>query len=314
MAEDPYIPEELAGIGPSAKVYRAHEVNENRLVRLKVLLAEHESPNALDREHLTDRIGRLKEVRHPRICRLIALDVQAQDVSLVSEFAEGINGWAFAQQSRITSAALRTLGTQLMEALQAGEIAQMPHGDVKPCNVFIESLPLEGLKLKLQDWGVGQSRHRQPRETLCFRAPEFTHGAVPTLRGDLFSAGATLAAMCTGHALVEGRTEEQLQAAWNEFDSAEWQASCPHLEPKLLQWLAWLLRIEPESRPASVAEALTGLRGNIRTDHHAHPWWLTGISLIYNVIALGSLCGFLLWLNKVPPPEWMVQLWHRWVG
>ncbi|MDB6137928.1 MAG: family protein kinase, partial [Verrucomicrobiaceae bacterium] len=276
MAEDPYNPEEQVGVGPSAKVYRAHEVRENRLVRLKVLLAEHESTYAVDRDHLADRINALKQVRHPNVCRLIGLDVQAQDVSLVSDFAEGLNAWTFAQQSQLTSATLRILATQLMQALQAFETYHIPHGDVKPCNVFIDHQPLEGLVLKLQDWGTGQSRHRQPHETLCFRAPEYWREAGPTMRSELFSAGATLAALCTGHALVDGNTVEKIQAAWREFEPGKWQAACPHLDPALLGWLSWLLQINPARRPASVAEALAGLNQKDKKATKTQcPWWLT---------------------------------------
>ncbi len=315
MAEDPYIPEEQAGVGPSAKIYRAHEVTENRLVRLKVLLAEHESPYALDRDHLTERISQLKQVRHPRVCRLIALDVQAQDVSLVSEFAEGVNGWAFSQQGRPTSAALRTLALQLMQALQAGESGHGEHGDVKPCNVFIENRPLDGLTLKLQDWGVGQSRHRQPGETLCFRAPEHGPEAQPTLRGDLFSAGATLAAICTGHRLVDGKTADQLQAEWQAFDMAEWRAGCPDLDPALLDWLAWLLQIDPALRPASATEAIAGLNGRIRMGSaKRQPWWFTALLAVYNLAVVGGLAAYLLWLNKGLPVDGLLQLWHRLAG
>ncbi len=315
MAEDPYIPEEQVGVGPSAKVYRAHEVRENRLVRLKVLLAEHESPYALDRDHLADRISQLKLVRHPRVCRLIALDVQAQDVSLVSEFAEGLNGWAFSQRSRLTSETLRLLAIQLMEALQAGEATHSFHGDVKPCNVFIENRPLDGLMLRLQDWGVGQSRHRQPRETLCFRAPEQGDNAQPTARADLFSAGATLAALCTGHRLVDGNTAEQRQAAWQAFNMKEWRAGCPDLDPELLDWLEWLLQINPALRPASATEALAGLNGRIKIRHAAgRSPWLTALLTAYNLAAVGALASYLLWLNKSLPVDSLIQLWHRWVG
>ena len=315
MAEDPYIPEEQVGVGPSAKVYRAHEARENRLVRLKVLLAEHESPFAADRDHLAERISQLKQVRHPRVCRLIGLDIQAQDVSLVSEFAEGLNGWAFAQQSRLSSTTLRTLAVQLMEALQAADASHIAHGDVKPCNVFIENRPLEGLVLKLQDWGMAQSRHRQPRETLCFRAPELSSESPPTVRGDLFSAGATLAALCTGHALIDGSTADQLLAAWRDFDVAEWQAQCPHIDPALLHWLAWLLEFDPEERPASAAEALAGLNGTIKIRRVIRrPWWRTLVLLGYNTAVMGALAAYWLWLTKSPFSAWLEQLWHRLAG
>ena len=302
MAAEPYIPEEQTGVGPSAKIYRAHEVTENRLVRLKVLLAEHESSYFIDRDHLTDRIGKLKQVRSPRVCRLIALDVQAQDTTVVSEFAEGLNAWGFVQQSQFTSTKLRLLADQLMEALKAGEATGLPHGDLKPCNVLIESRPIEGLSLKLQDWGLAQSRHRHPRETLAFRAPELGPEDPPTLRSDLFSAGATLAAMCTGHALVEGNTVEQFRASWQGFDVAEWQAQCPHIEPSLLLWLAWLLQYHPEDRPANASEAIAALHGDIKIKRPIPPrsWLTVFILFCYNAVIIGGLAWYWLWLTKSP--------------
>ena len=310
MAADPYIPEEQTAVGPSAKIYRAHEVTANRLVRLKVLLAEHESPFPVDRQHLTARIPQLQGVVGPRVCRLLALDVQAQDTSVVSDFGEGNNGWAFSQQAAFTSAKLRVLADQLMEALKTGEASGVPHGNIKPSNVLIESRPVEGLQLVLQDWGLAESRHRQPRETLAFRAPERWEDVPPTLQSDLFSAAATLAAMCTGHGLVEGNTAAEFHAEWQAFDVAEWQAQCPHIEPALLLWLAWLLKFNPDERPASVAQALAGLHGEIKLSRpRKRSAWAVLMLLIYNISVIGTLALYWLWLTKHPFIERLAEWW-----
>lgn len=307
MPADPYIPEDKAELGPSAKVYRAHEVKGNRLVRLKVLLADHDSAYALDRDHLAQRAALLQAVMHPNVCRLMALDVQAQDMSIVSEFAEGLSGWTYARRNRLTNAALRTLAEQLMEALKMAE-THVPHGDVKPNNLYIENRPLEGLTLKLQDWGVGQSRHRQPRETVSFRAPELHDDEAATLRGDLYSAGATLATL----AGAEPGTEAEVYQAprIREFDKAHWRDGCAGFDPALIEWLGDLLQTDPLQRPASASEALAWLRGG-KPSNIRRPLWLKLLLLLYNVAVIGTLAAYLLWLNKGLSVEGLMQLWQR---
>ena len=235
-------------------------------------------------------------------------------MTVVSEFAEGFNAWTFSQLGPFTTERLRVVAVQLLEALQAGEAAHLPHGDVKPCNVLIESRPLEGLCLKLQDWGLGQSRHRQPRETLAFRAPELGPEDAATLAGDVFSAGATLAALCTGHCLIEGRTAEDFREAWATFDVNGWQELCPHLDPGLLNWISWLLTLDPAERPATATEALEGLRdpSKRKRRRRAKPQ-RSALSqfllLAYNGAVIAGLAWYWLWLTKNPVLELLGKGW-----
>ncbi len=308
MSAEPYIPEDKVDLGPSAKVYRAHEVKGNRLVRLKVLLADHDSPYALDRDHLAQRAPLLQAVVHPNICRLIELDVQAQDMAIVSEFAEGLSGWTYARRNRLTSASLRVLAGQLMEALKVAESCLVLHGDVKPANLYIENRPIEGLRLKLQDWGVGQSRHKQPRETSSFRAPELHDGETATLRGDLYSAGATLATLAGMEPGMEGEAYQPPRS--REFDKAGWRARCTSLDPALVNWLEDLLQTDPLQRPASASEALDWLHGR-KPSNTKRPLWFTLLSMLYNVAVTGTLVAYLLWLNKMLAVEGLRHFWQR---
>ena len=301
MAEDLYIPEEQTGLGPSAKVYRAHDVKGDRVVRLKVLLAEHESRFALDREHLRHRVASLQQICHPLVCRLIELDVQEQDMTLVGEFAEGLDGWHFAARRPVTTAQLRIIAEQLMTALQAGEAPGLPHGDIKPSNLIVDNHPTLGLRLKLQDWGVAQSRHGQPPETLLFRAPELRPEDEPTIQGDLFSAGATLVALLAGKAIGEGDSPGQRQAAWALFKTYQLRSLRPDLDPALHDWLLWLLQTDPSQRPASASQALAVLTGKTESlpmepVRRRRSWWPALVSLGYNAVALTTLVAYLRWL------------------
>jgi len=295
LADEPYIPEEHTGLGPSAKVYRAHDHLGNRVVRLKVLLTDHESRFALDREHLTQRMAVLVQIHHPLVARLVELDVQEQDMTLVSEFGEGIDGWKLIRHQPLTEAHLRTLAAQLVTALQAGEALNLPHGDLKPSNLIIENHPLYGLRLKLQDWGVAQSRHGQPRETLWFRAPELGPEDEPTARSDLFSAAATLVALITGQVLGEGDLAGPEPAGWAAFDALRLRSVRPDIDPALLDWLARLLHRDPAQRPDSATQALAALQRSAEPAAQ-HPWGVAALILVYNLAVLAMLIGYLWWL------------------
>jgi len=49
---------------------------------------------------------------------------------------------------------------------------------VKPSNIIMADHPAGGVVLQLQDWGLSECRHFQPRETLQFRALERLRGSL----------------------------------------------------------------------------------------------------------------------------------------
>jgi serine/threonine protein kinase len=99
----------------------------------------------------------------------------------------------------------RTLGLQLLDALEAVHAAGIVHRDVKPSNLLLEATGTEMPNLRLSDFGIAVSRD-EPRlthraevvHTPGYSAPETFQGADPEPRQDLYSTGIVLLELLTG--------------------------------------------------------------------------------------------------------------------
>ncbi len=106
-----------------------------------------------------------------------------------------------------------TVSRQLLEALGSAHALGVVHRDVNPANVFL--LDGDAIRTKLIDFGIGRdlgnpkSRVTEPDVvcgTLGYMAPEQLFGDEPSVRSDLYSAGATIYEMLTGRAPHDIRT------------------------------------------------------------------------------------------------------------
>lgn len=254
MLDEPYIPEEQIAAGPSGMVYRGHDLAHERTVRLKVLLENHVScPTDHPAVHALG--DALLALHHPNVAALLALDVSGDEVTLVSEFADGPNGWAFVQQQPLSARLANTVMQQLLATLELGESRHFPHGNLKPSNLVLTGPSQGALTLKVLDWGLAGCRSHQPHETLAFRAPEVLFGGAATPQSDLFSAGAVVAALLLGRFPVMGLNEEALHAAWQRFDPDELRLQRPDIGAEWMDRLLQLMHLDPAQRPSSAREA-----------------------------------------------------------
>lgn len=99
----------------------------------------------------------------------------------------------------------RTLGLQLLDALDAVHAAGIVHRDVKPSNLLLSATGTAPPVLWLSDFGIAV-RADEPRlthrsevvHTPGYSAPEVLRGADPDPRQDLYSAGIVLVELLTG--------------------------------------------------------------------------------------------------------------------
>jgi len=262
---DHFHPEKLLAAGPGAKVYRGEETATGRKVLIKALLADHEASHPYDRERLQLLAPALMQLRHPQIAGFITLLPTEDEFAIVSEYMPGMNARQFAAERQITAVDLRAVAVQLMQALLVGEHLRLPHGDPKPSNLILADHPAGGVFLQIQDWGLSQAREAQPHETMWFMAPERHSGAPATSQSDLFTAAASLFVLATNTAPAQGDTFEQTLAEWQTFSPAVLQQMRPDIDPAFIQWLGWLLKLDPAQRPPSVAQALDSLMLSMHT-------------------------------------------------
>lgn len=99
----------------------------------------------------------------------------------------------------------KTLGVQLLDALDAVHAAGLVHRDVKPSNLLLEATGTGAPTLRLSDFGIAAApdeprltRMAEVVHTPGYSAPETMRGADPDPRQDLYAAGVVLVELLTG--------------------------------------------------------------------------------------------------------------------
>ncbi len=188
----------LLGAGSVGRVYEAEDLYSGRRVALKLLaLAGASSSRAAA---LYERFAReatlLAALRHPKLVQ-------------IEQFhpAAGVLALEFMSEGAISDAALplplprlRRVLLDVLDALQAMHAASVLHRDIKPQNLFFDSLG--GAKLgdfgiaALKDLGVTQTEGLVG--TLAYMAPEQIRGSALSTATDVYGLGVTAYQLATG--------------------------------------------------------------------------------------------------------------------
>ena len=259
---------ETIGRGGMGVVFRALDPKLNRVVAIKVLAPEL-STNPNSRRRFLREAQSVASVAHPHIVTIHSVN----DDRLPYFVMECIVGQSL-QEKLDKSGALSLkevlrIGQQVAEGLSAAHRQGIIHRDIKPANILLEN----GVeRVRLTDFGLARARDDEPitltgevSGTPMYMSPEQTRGEAVYQRSDLFSLGAVLYAMCTGHSPFRGAN--MAVVVKNVCDIVPRPVS--EFNSEFPAWLdiliGRLLDKDPDVRPAnaeSVAEALRlGLAG-----------------------------------------------------
>ncbi len=252
---DAYDVLERLAVGPAAIVYRARQTSTQREVIFKLLLPD-EVSNPLNVGMVMDLKPKLAGLKHPHITEWLDAYLDPEGAVLIYEYLLCMSGQQIPEKRPLDKLDALVVARQLSQALQAGELAGFPHGDIKPSNVLIAERERDGVYTQVQDWGLAECRAEASQESLLFMAPERLAGGPATIRADLFSLGATLCYLLTGCVPVQGTSRDDLLQSWSGFTFESIRGVRPDLDDHFCKWIGWLLRLNPEDRPASMSQAL----------------------------------------------------------
>jgi serine/threonine-protein kinase len=208
--------EELLGEGGMGVVYRAKDVNLNRMVALKML-----HPDML---HQPDLLRRFKNeahvtarLTHPNIATLYNFFSEDDLHCLVMEYVKGKTLAEILQvHKRLPSGECIRILMQLMEGLEEAHSNEILHRDIKPGNIMIN----QSGYVKLMDFGVARfessariTRMNRVIGTLEYMAPELLTGGKPNIQADLYSVGVVAFEMYTGKLPFEADQDGELTQA-----------------------------------------------------------------------------------------------------
>lgn len=204
------------GQGTYSNVYRARDLDQNKIVALKKVRFDNLEPESV--RFMAREIHILRRLDHPNIIKLEGLVTSRMSCSLylVFEYMEhDLAGLASHPGLKFTEPQVKCYMQQLLCGLDHCHTQGVLHRDIKGSNLLIDN---NGI-LKIADFGLASffdPHQTQPLTsrvvTLWYRPPELLLGA--TYYGaavDLWSTGCILAELYAGKPIMPGRTEvEQL--------------------------------------------------------------------------------------------------------
>lgn len=255
---------EQIGAGGMGVVYRAHDVQLDRDVALKVL-----PPGAFSDEKARLRFRRealaLAKLNHPNIGAVYEFGNAAGADFLVMELVSGVTLDSKLNAGALPEKEVLRLGAQLADGLEAAHSHGIIHRDLKPGNLRLTS---DG-RVKILDFGLAQ--WTEPEDvsaatatltktnadfsgTLPYMAPEQLRGHKADVRSDLYSCGAVLYEMVTGKRPFPGVSGPQLVGAILEQPPSRPSTSNHKITPALESIILKALDKDPDHRYQSARE------------------------------------------------------------
>ncbi len=255
------------GAGAMAVTYRARDTVLNSVVALKVI-GRKLADNPMARARFLREARAAAQIHHPNVARVIHYGEQDGECFYAMELVEGETLEARVQRTGPlpVSQALEVI-EQATRALAAAETCGVVHRDIKPSNVMIESDPSGALLIKIIDYGVAKvlASQTDPAEqtqigfigTPAFASPEQfgePGNAAVDARSDVYSLGATLWYLLTGHTPISGKTHEEIRASHNKLPVELLKAA--RVPAAIIELLKRMLAPDPAKRPQSAHELL----------------------------------------------------------
>ena len=253
---------ERIGRGGMGAVYRARQLNMDRVVALKVL-APHLTRDSKYIKQFIREARAAGQINHANIVSVHEVGEADGHFFICMEFVEGRTlSRELLARRRIPALEALDQAAQVAEALAAAEKAGIVHRDIKPDNlirtpkgrIMVTDL---GLAKRLADvtsagqtgWACGTPYYMAPEQARDSRRVD--------TRSDIYSLGATLYHLTTGKLPFEGDSsvEVLMRAATDRLVPPA--ILCPEVPQPLSDLIERMMAREPEGRPQT-AVALIG--------------------------------------------------------
>jgi mono/diheme cytochrome c family protein len=273
----PYQVLELLGQGGMGIVLRAFDPTLERTVAIKVLAPQLAAlPTARQRFLREARAAACIDHKH-----VVAIYTTGEAKGLPYLVMPCIAGRSLQQlldtgESFSVQEILR-IGKEAAEGLAAAHEQGLVHRDVKPGNILLEGTER---RVRLTDFGLARAMDEPAvtgsgliAGTPQYMAPEQARGEPVDHRGDLFSLGSLLYALCTGRAPFEGSSPLIVLRRVSDEPPPPIPTFAPHIPGWLVEIIERLQTKDPADRYSSAAEvaALLGQHQEVVPDEWLVP-------------------------------------------
>jgi predicted Ser/Thr protein kinase len=284
---------ELLGRGGMGAVYKARQLQLDRLVALKILPVETGSDPAFA-ERFAREARALAKLNHPNIVGVHDFGRTAEGLFyFVMEYVDGINLRQTIQSGGMNPRQALAIVPQICDALEFAHNEGVVHRDIKPENILIDKRG----RVKIADFGLakllgqeaadhGLTGTQQVMGTPRYMAPEQMEGAKAVdHRADIYSLGVVFYELLTGELPIGRFAPPSMKA---------------QIDVRLDEVVLRALEKEPERRYQHACEVKTGIENASIAAHVPQPQASTGsdgplpdlLPRLTVVVISGLLAGF----------------------
>ena len=247
-----------------------------RLVALKVMYKGY-SPGSEAQRRFTREARTAGSLGHPNIVEVFDLGSLVDGKPFqVMELLEGESlGDRIAREGAITEDEARSIGVEILSALEAAHARGVIHRDLKPENVFLADRGGERV-VKLLDFGVSKSLHDHSLSltrtgvvvgTPYYLSPEQIQGGhTPSPAIDLWAMGVLLYETLTGVLPFNAQGYEALLSKIRECSPVPLHRFQPRLSVAIENLVLQALAQNPADRPRSAAQFRAALEATAEAE------------------------------------------------
>jgi len=257
IADGRYELVELIGEGGMGAVYLARQVAMDRMVALKLILAEAvKSPDAAARFEREMKLS--AKIEHPNTIRVYDFGETDGQLFLAMELLRGQTLKQVLESGPLDLGRIVRIGVQVARALQAAHSEGVVHRDLKPDNVMLLEQYGEHDVVKVLDFGIAKSLDEPEASvtatgavigTPAYMSAEQAMGQAVDRRSDLYSLGIILYEMASGRLPFTAPGFTALLVAHATETPQPLTQVVPDIHPGLAALIELLLRKNPAERP-----------------------------------------------------------------
>ena len=292
------------GHGAMGVTYRAIDKVLDRPVALKIINTNLGSRSAEARERFVREARAAAALRHPNVAAVYQFGIR-EETGQFFYAMELVEGETLEERVRrlgpLDILTTIDVALQVTAALEAAEERRLVDRDLKPGNLMLVGSGDNGAAtVKVIDFGVAKAIAEKTNAmalthggfvgTPTFASPEQFTNAPIDVRSDIYSLGATLWFLLTGHMLFSGRTVEEIREARRSKPLPIEQLKAARVPSRFVSLLMSMLAIEPAARPAGARELAAKLQ-TIRAQVTRRPKIAQRFTVAAAVAALAIIVG-----------------------